>query len=319
MSEESVQPSFREAAMARMAQERESTPVQSAPENVKGSAPEEHEEPGTPEPGFTDELDGELEAQQVEDDVESQEETPDEEFEHDWERRYKDLQSEYTKLTQSREEFESEMAQSLTEVKRREFELDDVLAESRQHAELLVNAMKGQANHYRNMDWNQIPADQLPTFKQQAQAAFQQESQVMQALEQIKSKQKAAYDTQLQREAELSRTRLKKTIPGWGNELYGTLRDYSEKRGLDPMLFNAITNPAVIEMIHDSFAYRSAGSKAKTVSKSKSQKLANANSPTRVRDARGKFASAAQAFNDSPNTRGAFAKMKEAQLAMERK
>jgi hypothetical protein len=72
-------------------------------------------------------------------------------------------------------------------------------------------------------------------------------------------------------------------------------------------------------MFHDSMMYRQAGSKAKTVSKHKMSKPANANSPTRTRDARGKFVSAKQAFDQAPNEKGAFAKMKEAQLAMERR
>ena len=182
-----------------------------APENVQGTAPEviEDEPIGTPEHD-TEEL-NELEAQAVEDEVESldedesSEEAPDE-VDHDWEQRYKDLQSEYTKLTQNREEFESEMAQQLTEVKRREFELDDVLQESRQHAELLVNAMKGQANQYRTMNWSAIPADQLPQYKQAAEQAFAQEQQVTQALEAIKGRQQEAFKQQVEREAALSLT-----------------------------------------------------------------------------------------------------------------
>lgn len=323
MSEDAT-PSFREQTMNRLAEERGNRVEEPAPENVQGTAPEviEDEPIGTPEHD-TEEL-NELEAQAVDDEVESldeyesSEEAPDE-VEHDWEQRYKDLQSEYTKLTQNREEFESEMAQQLTEVKRREFELDDVLQESRQHAELLVNAMKGQANQYRTMNWSAIPADQLPQYKQAAEQAFAQEQQVTQALDAIKGRQQEAFKQQVEREAALSLTRLRKTIPGWNNEVYGNLREYSQKRGLDPQLFDAITNPAVIEMIHDSYAYRSANSKAKTVSKRKSQKISTANSPGRVRDARGKFASAQQAFNETPNQRGAFAKMKQAQLAMEKK
>ena len=321
MSDESVQPSFREQTMSRLADERGQRVEEPAPENVQGTAPEIIEdEVGTPEPEVTDDV-IDVEAHEVEDEIEpeSDEDQTLEDVEHDWEKRFKDAQAELTKLYQNRDEFETEMASQLTEVKRREFELDDVLRDSRQHAELLMNALTGQADQYRNIDFNQVPADQVGALQQAAKQAFAQEQQVSQALEQIKARQKQAYDTQMQREAELTRTRLKKTIPGWSNETYDGLREYAVSRGLDPTLFNSITNPAVIEMIHDSMQLRSAGSKAKTLSKRKSQKLSTANSPTRVRDARGKFASAKQAFNDTPNQRGAFAKMKEAQLAMEGK
>lgn len=323
MSEMDGTPNFREAAMARMAQERSEAPAQPAPEHVEGTAPEviDDEPIGTPEPEYTDDVVNEdIEAQEDVDEDGSleDEETPDD-VEHDWEKRYKDAQAELTKLYQNRDEFESEMALQLTEVKRREFELDDILQESRGHAEILLRAMTGQADYYRNIDMTQLPPDQVQSYQQAAQAAFAQEQQVTQALEQLKQQQMTAHQQRMQRESELALTRLRKTIPGWSNETYGQLRDYAQSRGLDPVLFNAVTNPAVIEMIHDSMQLRSAGGKAKSLSKRKSQKLSNANSPNRVRDARGKFVSAKQAFEQSPNTKGSFAKMKEAQLAMEKR
>ena len=322
MSEMDGTPSFRDQAMARMAQERDEAPPQPAPENVEGTAPEviDDEPIGTPEPEYTDDvIADDIEAQEEQDEDGTLEEELPDDVEHDWEKRYKDAQSELTRLQQNREEFESEMALQLTEVKRREFELDDILQESRGHAEILLRAMTGQADSYRNVDISQLTPEQHAVYQRESQAAFYQEQQVSQALETLKAQQKQAFDQRMQRESELALTRLRKTIPGWSNETYGALRDYAESRGLDPVLFNAVTNPAVIEMIHDSMQLRSAGGKAKSLSKRKSQKLANANSPTRIRDARGKFVSAKQAFEQSPNTRGSFAKMKEAQLAMEKR
>ena len=325
MSEESVQPSFREQTLNRLAEERGARVEEPAPEYVQGTAPEELddaviEEPGTPELDSTEGiLDEEAAAHDQDDDVEPQDdETPDE-VDHDWQKRYKDAQAELTRLQQSREEFEGELTHQLTEMKRREFELDDVLTEAQGNAELLLSALKGQADKYRNTDLSQIPADQLPMWQQQAAAAFQHEQQVMGALAHIKQQHKEAQEKQTKREADLALVRLRKTIPGWSNDKYRELGEYTQSRGLDPSLFNTVTNPAVIEMFHDSMMYRQAGSKAKTVSKQKVSKPANANAPTRVRDARGKFVSAKQAFDAAPNERGAFAKMKEAQLAMERR
>ena len=62
--------------------------------------------------------------------LESQEETLEadsDEPEHDYEKRYKDLQAEYTRVMQSREEFESEMTDNLMATKRMQFELEDTL------------------------------------------------------------------------------------------------------------------------------------------------------------------------------------------------
>ena len=322
MSEESGTPSFREQAMERMASERDATPVEPAPAHVPGEAPEEI---GTPDP-VTDmaEVDeqSEMEAEATETEEvidESHDETPDDDdSDVDWQKRYKDLQSEYTRLTQTREEFESEMAQGLTDVKRREYELQDKLTEAHTHAEILMNAMRGQANQYREMNWQQVPADQLPQVKAAADAAFAQEASVNQALEHIKNQREQQYRVSMEREADLARTRLTKTIPGWSNEVYGEIGEYAHSRGLDPELFKTITNPAVIEMFHDSMQYRSAGSKAKTVSKRKASKPQAQNKPVTARDARGRFANAKAQFEQNPGQRGSFAAMKEAQLRMER-
>ena len=107
-------------------------------------------------------------------------------------------------------------------------------------------------------------------------------------------------------------------IPNWSNELYGELANYAEQRGLNRDLFNSITDAAVIEMIYDSFAMKTAGQKAKTLSKRKTQKPAAQNKPVSQRDARGRFANAKANFEQNPNQRGAFAQMKAAQLAAER-
>ena len=98
--------------------------------------------------------------------------------------------------------------------------------------------------------------------------------------------------------------------------LYGALGKYAESRGLSAELFNSITDAAVIEMIYDSFSMRTAGQKAKTVSKRKAQKPAAQNRPVTQRDA-GRFANAKANFEQNPNQRGAFAAMKEAQLRAE--
>lgn len=320
MSEESGTPNFREQAMERMASERSDAPPAPAPVNVPGEAPEEF---GTPEPVTDmayDEGQPELEAEAIEGSEEfddSDENTVDDE-DHDWQKRYKDLQSEFTRLTQNRDEFETEMAHGLTEVKRREYELQDSLTESHTHATILMNAMRGQADQFRQVNWQAVPADQLPQMKAAADAAFAQEAQVNQALEYINTQRKQQYDTSMAREAELTRTRLSKTIPGWSNELYSEIGQYAQSRGLDPQLFQSITNPAVMEMFFDSMQLRSAGSKAKTVGKRRASKPQAQNAPRTGRDVRGRFASAKQNFESNPGQKGSFAAMKEAQLRMER-
>jgi hypothetical protein len=321
VSEESGTPSFREQAMARLDAERDSMRPEPAPENVPGTAPEEI---GTPDPmddvvdsNATESID---EVDQEDEELESQEETleeSDDDQDHDWQKRYKDLQSEYTRVMQSREQFESEMTDNLMATKRMQFELEDTLGKAARDAGLLSQALTGNAERFRNIDWSKVPADQVGTLQQQAQQAFAQEAQAQQALNQINEQQQQQWKLKVEREAELTRTRLKRTIPNWSNELYGALANYAEQRGLSRELFNSITDAAVIEMIYDSFSLKTAGQKAKTLSKRKAQKPAAQNKPVTQRDARGRFANAKAHFEQNPNQRGAFAAMKEAQLRAE--
>ena len=321
MSEESGTPSFREQAMARLDSERDSMRPEPAPENVPGTAPEEI---GTPDP-MDDVVDSNAtepfdEADGYEDDLESQEETleeSDDDHDHDWQKRYKDLQSEYTRVMQSREQFESELTDNLMSTKRMQFELEDTLGKAARDAGLLSQALTGNAERFRTIDWSKVPAEQVGALQQQAQQAFAQEAQAQQALNQINAQQEQQWKMKVNREADLTRTRLKRSIPNWSNELYGELANYAEQRGLNRDLFNSITDAAVIEMIYDSFAMKTAGQKAKTLSKRKTQKPAAQNKPVSQRDARGRFANARANFEQNPNQRGAFAAMKEAQLGAE--
>ena len=120
------------------------------------------------------------------------------------------------------------------------------------------------------------------------------------------------------RQAELASRALQVKIPEWGSDTYSAIRGHAESMGLSPEMFNMVTEPSVIEMFYHSMMYRGAGKKAKTVAKRKSQKPASANQARQGRNAKGQFMNAKKNFEDSPNTRGAFAQMKAAQLAAER-
>ena len=172
MSEESGTPSFREQQWLVWTQ-RDSAQPQPAPENVEGTAPEEVDF-GTPQPAddvldsqASESYDGE---EETEEELESQEETLEadsDEPEHDYEKRYKDLQAEYTRVMQSREEFESEMTDNLMATKRMQFELEDTLGTAARDAQLLSQALTGNAERFRGIDWSQVPADQVGALQRQ--------------------------------------------------------------------------------------------------------------------------------------------------------
>lgn len=327
MSEESGAPSFREAAMARMAEERDEAPVQPAPEHVAGEEPEEVDF-GTTEPATEEVVDSE-EQEFIEDgdDIDPEESDEDEDIDDEvpmdvkyqrLEKQYKDLQRQFTKDRMQREEHESQLSESMVSVTRTQHELEDSLTGARQMAELLQQQWSGNANQFRNIDWSQVPADKVQQVQNMAQSAFRQEQEANQRLAQIHEQQTLAFQQKMTRQAELASRALQVKIPEWGSETYSSIRGHAESMGLSPEMFNMITEPSVIEMFYHSMLYKGAGKKAKTVAKRKSQKPASANQARQGRNAKGQFMNAKKAFEESPNTRGAFAQMKAAQLAAER-
>jgi hypothetical protein len=327
VSEESGAPSFREAAMARMAEERDEAPVQPAPQHVAGEEPEEVDF-GTTEPATEEIVDSE-EQEFIEDgdDIDPEESDEDEDIDDEvpmdvkyqrLEKQYKDLQRQFTKDRMQREEHEAQLSESMVSVTRTQHELEDSLTGARQMAELLQQQWSGNANQFRNIDWSQVPADKVQQVQNLAQNAFRQEQEANQRLAQIHEQQTVAFQQKMTRQAELASRALQVKIPDWGSETYSSIRGHAESMGLSPEMFNMITEPSVIEMFYHSMMYKGAGKKAKTVAKRKSQKPASANQARQGRNAKGQFMNAKKAFEESPNTRGAFAQMKAAQLAAER-
>jgi hypothetical protein len=61
-------------------------------------------------------------------------------------------------------------------------------------------------------------------------------------------------------------------IPDWGDAVYGQLRDFAVKQGLNVDVFNQITDPAAIKLVHMAQQYQNGISKVKTVTVNKTAK-----------------------------------------------
>ena len=146
------------------------------------------------------------------------------------------------------------------------------------------------------------------------------EQQAQQAYESTKQELDAHTETMKQREAEVAKMRLRRTIPDWGQDKYAELRSYAESRGLDPKIFNDLTSAPLIEMINDSYSMSSASQSVdKAVAKRKQSRPQRRNAKRKPQDTRGKLAKARQDFNANPGQRGRFAEMKTQELQMERR
>jgi hypothetical protein len=233
----------------------------------------------------------------------------------DWEKRYKDLQSETQTVRESRGEMEQEHAESMGQHLQLRFQLEDQLTEATQRAEFFYNTMSGNAGQFKNIDWSRVPPDQVQAVQAQAQQAFQLEQQASQAYTQQQEHVQQQKDIVKQREAAIAKTRLKRSIPNWNNETYGELRQFAGDVGMPAAEFNDITNPVIIEALHAYQQMRTTGSKVRSTTNRKSSAPRGQVARKQSRDERGKFATK----RVEPNQRGSFADKHQHRLAMERK
>jgi len=232
---------------------------------------------------------------------------------HDWKKRYEDQQAELTRLQQVQTERDEQTSAVIGEGLQLKFDLEDRLREATGRAEIMANAMSGNAQQYRNINWATIPPDQVANVQAQAQQAMVMEQQANAAWEQAKNEADEVRSQLKQREAAIAKARLSRTI-GLNNEVYGQLREYAVGRGMAPQVFNDITDAAIIEDLHFAMTMRNAGSTVRTDKKRRAKPPRGRGAHNAPRDARGKFAKAEVV----PNQRGSFADKHRHRLNMER-
>jgi hypothetical protein len=233
----------------------------------------------------------------------------------DWEKRYKDLQRETQAVRESRGEMEKEHAESMGEHLKLRFEMEDKLTEAVSRAELMRNVMSGNAQQFRNINWSQVPPERIQEVQAQAQQALQMEQQADAAYQQMQEQVNETRNVVKQREAEIAKVRLKRTIPGWSNEVYSELRQSAVESGMPATEFNEITSPVIIEALYAAMQNRRAGSTVQKVRTNRKAAAPRGKAARRApRDERGRYAAA----KVEPNVRGSFADKHRHRLAMER-
>lgn len=282
--------------------------------------------------GSTEDLDQDRQQDQADDEYEGEDGelfddpedgAPDEDSElddpeenHDWRKRYSDLRAEHTRLTQERGEIASEHAEAMGETLRLKFELEDRFEEAVGRAEYFASVMSGNASQYRNINWAQVPAEQLPQLQAQAQQALAMEQQAVAAWNEVKRRKDETLTHVKQREAAIAKVRLKRTIPNWGNETYAQLRQHAVESGMDVKEFNSITNPVLIEALHAQMVMRGAGNTVQKFDKRKAKppRGRGGSDARQPRDVKGRY----DRMTVTPNQRGSFAAKAAERLRLER-
>jgi hypothetical protein len=245
---------------------------------------------------------------------------PDDEPAVDWEKRYKDTQRMLSEVTERRREREAEQAEIVESALAMRHQLEDTLQEAQQFAQVYMHGFDSQiANLERAFSSGMIEPDKLPQARQQHQMLVQQREQLRHQVEQMQSMESEAKKRARQREAEISRAKLSRAIPNWNQETYRKIGAYAQERGYTSSEFAQITDHRVIELLHDSMQLRSAGRAVDKVRTRTKSRAPNRTAREQPRSADGRYKQAQQEFHERPNERGAFAKMKLADLQRQRR
>jgi hypothetical protein len=316
--------SFAERKTAQLSEERhlrgETQPV--APEALPLETPQgelqESVDVGSDDPvvyaSEDDDFDGENPPEALDNETPEGQATEEVESNTDWEKRYSDLQSETQGIRDSRGEMDQEHAQSMSQHLQVRYELEDKLTEAVSRAEWMKNAMEGNAQQFRNIDWSRVPPDKVQEVQAQAQQAFMLQQQSQQAFEQMSEETGKTKELVKQREADIAKVRLRRTIPNWSNETYAGLRDFAMEQGLPAAEFNNITNPVIIEALYTAQQIKTTGSNVQTSTTRKAQAPRGKAARRQSRNTRGQFENKVV----EPNQRGSFADKHRHRLAMER-
>ena len=233
----------------------------------------------------------------------------------DWEKRYKDLQAETQTVREGRGEMEQEHAQSMAKHLELRFEMEDKLSEAVQRAEFMRNVMSNNAAQYQNIDWSRVPPDKVQEVQAQAQQAFTTAQQTEQAYTQMQSEIQQQKELVKQREAAIAKTRLRRTIPSWGNETYSALREFATESGMPANEFNDITNPVIIEWAYAAKQIREGASSVQDVRTNRKSTAPRGKAARRQpRNNQGQYARK----QTQPNQKGSFADKHKHRLAAER-
>ena len=219
-----------------------------------------------------------------------------------------DWQAKFNEAEEMRGNMQSDYQRKTQKIADDRRELKHSFEVQRQVAEAYVQQSDRNLAQWQGVDWQQLrrtldPADYNARVAQFQQVGNQadQAKQNHQALINFAEK---ALDEQKQSEAEVSRDILKNTIPKWGNELYGSLRNYAvDQLGYSAIEFDEVTDHKTISLIHRDYMTSNAGRTVEQVTRQTNQRPPQgANLPQRGHD--GKFRNTKQAWLENPGQRG---------------
>lgn len=268
-----------------------------------------------------DDLDPEdPEALDPEDEPPSGEEEEDESDSPTLRKRLQDTQKKLREVTANRKVMEAEHAEMMGTHITIKHELQDTLRDAKQFAQAYIGGFSQEIQRIENaFNTGQVPPDQLPQARQQHYTLCQQRAQVQQQIDRLNTMEAESRKRERERQAEIARVRLSRTIPDWGRDKHAEIGEYAVSRGYSPEEFAQNLDYRFIELLHDSMLLHRAGTAVKRVQHKRKAQGPARNAPNQQRSADGRFRQAQKAFHENPGQKGRFAEMKLRELQRERR
>ncbi len=205
------------------------------------------------------------------------------------------MQSDYTKKTQKLGESRRELKQSLEH--------------SAQIAGIYAERANSQLQRYDNVNWTQLQSTLDPQIYSQRANEYRQvvamRDRAVSEHENISNLAKEQTELQKRDQADISREILQTTLPGWGNELYGKLREYAvDKLNFTQDEFDDFTDHRWIKLIHGAFQISQTGQHVENIQNngSRNRKPAGKNK-RQTRGIDGKYRKALSDHESNPGNR----------------
>ena len=318
-------PSFAERKAGQLAAERAGQPEAKArPEPTRERAPGKELESAESEPILEDvlgdEVDDEDELEAVDPDgtLEGDETDDDIDDSTNWRERYEQAQRKISEVTANRSEMDREHAEIMSTHINLKHELQDSLTEAKQFAQAYVGGFQQQIQQLEHAFQNGLIEPQnLPQARQQHQMFVQQRNQIQAQIEGLNQKEQEVKQKERERQAEIARVRLSRSIPGWSREVHRELGEYAQSRGFSAEEFGQNLDYRFLELLHDSMQLNRADSAVRGLKHKRKAKGPVRNAQTTPRSADGRYRQAEKAFRENPGEKGRFADMKMRQLQKE--
>ena len=321
--ESSAEPTFQEAALARLSAEREESESDQPPGNDDVDERETDEETRSSADQLDDDSD-ELDQESDDDDEYADDDQP--ESDPDAPRVFKvdgvDYTSENIKeLVEARSKYDTEFRRRTQITARLKQEYKAAGNDVGYMSNFFLNLANANLNQYTSYDASKLSGEQLKTFQSGQVQATQGRDRLLQQIgtmkEAVEKKQKEFDDAQ----AEESRTVLKGIEPRWNDEFYTGVREFAVESGrYSAEEFEDVTDWRVIEGMVALMDRDATRTKRTEVNREPKRPRRRRQRTRRSRNTSEQFQTLTDAVHKSPNAKqdGSFRAMKQAQLARER-